>query len=326
MVFKRLATTADVTMNAISLSTRILASAILAIVFVCLAGAPSAHAQAVVVMVNGDPITTFDIEQRTKLIVLTNHTTPSRQDVIQQLIDDKLKVKEAKKFSVDLSQSDVDETYAQMGSRMRMSPDQLSKVLEAQGIRPETLKARLKADTSWSALVRGRFKQSLMVGEKDVQSVAGSDKQPQQTESYEYRLRPVVLFVARGSAPALIEQRKKEADALRDRIQSCDEASSTFQSLRESAIRDLIVKTSADIPSNFRDLLDKTAIGHLTPPEVTKQGIEMVALCDRRVTTADTPAKREARDKLFAAKYEAKSKSYLAEIRKAAMIEYRSDR
>jgi peptidyl-prolyl cis-trans isomerase SurA len=326
MVFKRLATTADVTMNAISLSTRILASAILATVFVCLAGAPSAHAQAVVVMVNGDPITTFDIEQRTKLIVLTNHTTPSRQDVIQQLIDDKLKVKEAKKFSVDLSQSDVDETYAQMGSRMRMSPDQLSKVLEAQGIRPETLKARLKADTSWSALVRGRFKQSLMVGEKDVQSVAGSDKQPQQTESYEYRLRPVVLFVARGSAPALIEQRKKEADALRERIQSCDEASSTFPSLRESAIRDLIVKTSADIPSNFRDLLDKTAIGHLTPPEVTKQGIEMVALCDRRVTTADTPAKREARDKLFAAKYEAKSKSYLADIRKAAMIEYRSDR
>ena len=40
-------------------------------------------------------------------------------------------------------------------------------------------------------------------------------------------------------------------------------------------------------------------------------------------TTIDTPKKREIRDKMFAQKYEATSKAYLQEIRKAAMIEYR---
>ena len=49
----------------------------------------------------------------------------------------------------------------------------------------------------------------------------------------------------------------------------------------------------------------------------------MVALCGRKPTTVDTPKKREIRDKLFQEKYEKKSKDYLAEIRKAAMIEYR---
>lgn len=308
----------------LSFASKLIAASVIALTVSAVAR--PAHAQAVVVMVNGDPVTTFDVEQRSKLITLTTHKTLSRQEVIQELIDDRLKIKEAKKFSVDLTQADVDETYAQMGSRMRLTADQLSKVLEAQGIRPETLKARLKAETAWSALVRGRFKQSLMVGEKDVQSAAGSETQPQQTESYEYRLRPVVLFVPRGSAPALFEQRKKEADVIRDRVQSCDDATTIFQSLRESAIRDTIIKTSADLPPNFRDLLDKTTVGRMTAPEVTKQGVEMVALCDRRKTTADTPAKRDARDKLFAAKYEAKSKSYLADLRKAAMIEYRTDR
>jgi peptidyl-prolyl cis-trans isomerase SurA len=49
----------------------------------------------------------------------------------------------------------------------------------------------------------------------------------------------------------------------------------------------------------------------------------MVVLCARKPTTIDTPKKKEMRDKMYAQKYEATSKSYLQDIRKAAMIEYR---
>ena len=93
--------------------------------------------------------------------------------------------------------------------------------------------------------------------------------------------------------------------------------------MQSAAIRETVTKTSADIPAVLRDVLDKTPVGHLTAPEVTKQGIEMVALCGRKPTTVDTPKKREIRDKMFAEKYDAKSKAYLQEVRKAAMIEYR---
>ncbi len=276
-----------------------------------------------VVMVNGEPITTYDIEQRSRLITLTTHKTAPRQEVIQQLIDDRLKIKEAKKFGINMSASDVDGAFAGMGQRMGMSADQLAKVLTAQGVRPETMKLRLQADSAWGALVRGRYKQSLMVGERDVRAASGDATSPEQTESYEYQLRPVVIFVPRGSSSAVVKQRKKEAEVIRDRVQSCAEAATTFKSLRQATIRDTIVKTSADLPANLRELLDKTPVGHMTPPEVTRQGIEMVALCDRKVTASDTPAKRAARDKLFAQKYEAKSKSYLDDLRKAAMIEYK---
>jgi peptidyl-prolyl cis-trans isomerase SurA len=295
----------------------------LATLLTLFATAPSARAQAVVVMVNGEPITTYDIEQRSRLISLTTHKTAPRQEVIQQLIDDRLKIKEAKKFGINMSASDVNDAFASMGQRMGISADQLAKVLTAQGVRPETMKLRLQADSAWGALVRGRYKQSLMVGERDVRAASGDATSPEQTESYEYQLRPVVIFVPRGSSSAVVEQRKKEAEIIRDRVQSCAEAATTFKSLRQATIRDTIVKTSADLPANLRELLDKTPVGHMTPPEVTRQGIEMVALCDRKVTASDTPAKRAARDKLFAQKYEAKSKSYLDDLRKAAMIEYK---
>jgi peptidyl-prolyl cis-trans isomerase SurA len=93
--------------------------------------------------------------------------------------------------------------------------------------------------------------------------------------------------------------------------------------MQNAAIKEPVVKTSADIPPSLREVLDGTPIGHLTPPEVTKQGVEMVALCGRDPTTVDTPKKREIRDKMFAEKYEARSKTYLREVRGAAMIECR---
>src|ERR1700757_2387684 len=206
-------------------------------------------------MVNGEPITEFDIEQRSKLAALSTHKTPDRKDVIQELIDEKIKIKEAKKYGVDPTVSDIDGAYASMSSRMRISPEQLTKTLEAQGIRADTLKARIKADMVWGSLVRGRYKERLQVGERDVADrvkAEGGDAAEQQGDAFEYRLQPVVLIVPRGSAPAAIEARQKEAEALRARVQTCQEANNYFKSMQNAVIREPVIKTSADIPPVLR--------------------------------------------------------------------------
>jgi peptidyl-prolyl cis-trans isomerase SurA len=287
--------------------------------------AAPAHAQTVVVMVNGDPITEYDIEQRSKLDFLSTHKQPARQDIVSQLIDEKVKIKEAKKFGVDPTSSDVDQAYGEMASHMHITTDQLSKVLEAQGVRPETLKARVKADLVWGSLVRGRYKERLQVGEKEVAAAVKADRSDteQQGDAFEYRMQPVVLIVPRGSAPTSIEARVKEAETLRSHVQTCEEANNYFKTMQNAAIREPVVKTSADIPAVLRKMLDDTPIGHLTPPEVTKDGIQMVALCARKPTTIDTPKRKEMRDKMYAQKYQTTSDNYLKEIRKQAMIEYR---
>ena len=297
--------------------------AILALVLFACSNSPL-HAQTVVVMVNGEPITSFDIEQRSRLIQISTHKTPTRQQVIDELIDEKVKIKEAKKYGVNPTASDIDQSYASMGQRMRMSPEQLTKTLEGQGVRPETLKARLKAEMVWGSLVRGRFKDSLLVNDRDVnEALKSSGDDQSKTEGFEYEMRPVVLIVPRGAAASVTEARRKEADSLRERIQSCAEAAQLFKAMRNATIRDNVVKSSADLPPPLRDLLDKTPIGHLTPPEITRQGVEMVAVCGKKATSVDTPKKKEIREKMFAEKYEKKSKAYLEDIRKSAMIEYR---
>lgn len=286
--------------------------------------APS-RAQNIVVMVNGDPITDFDIEQRSKLDQLTTQKTPSREQVINELVDDRVKLKEGKKYGVDPGVSDINQSYEGMAQRMRISSDQLTKSLEAKGVRPETLKSRMKAEMVWTSLVRGRFKEKLMVGEKDVaDKVRQEGGEKLQIEGTEYKMQPIVLIVPRGSSQAFMETRHKEAEQYRARVGSCEEANSLFRSTPNATIRESVTKTTADLPEPLRKVLDDMPIGHLTPPEVTKAGIEMVALCSRKPTTIDTPKKREVREKMYQEKYEKTQKAYLDELRKAAMIEYRN--
>ncbi len=246
---------------------------------------------------------------------------------VDELIDEKVKVREAKKYGVNPTSTDIDRAYANMGARMGMSSEQLTKSLGSQGIRPDTIKSRLKADLVWGSLVRGRFKESLLVSDRDVnEALKNSGDDQSKMEGFEYQMRPVVLIVPRGATASMVEARRNEANALRERVQSCAEIIRTVKVMRNATIRETVTKTSTDLPPPLRDLLDKTAVGHLTPPEMTRQGVEMVAVCGKKVTSVDTPKKKEIREKMFADKYEKRSKSYLESIRKSAMIEYRESR
>src|SRR5437763_6755434 len=84
-----------------------------AVALALLAGGTSPlHAQSVAVLVNGEPITNYDIEQRTKLNALTTHKQMPRKEVLDQLIDEKVKIREGKKYGVDPASSDIEQSYA----------------------------------------------------------------------------------------------------------------------------------------------------------------------------------------------------------------------
>ncbi len=70
-------------------------------------------------------------------------------------------------------------------------------------------------------------------------------------------------------------------------------------------------------------MLNSLEIGKLTAPEATAQGIEVFALCGKQETRAETPRKQEARQDIYAKRYEAQSKRYLERVRRSSMIEYK---
>jgi peptidyl-prolyl cis-trans isomerase SurA len=282
-----------------------------------------AFAQQAVVMVNGEPITAYDIDQRAKFNQLTTHKTSSRQEVIDELIDEKLKIKEGKRWGIEVSDSEVNSQVDGMAGRMRMSTDQLTQNLAHGGIALSTLRSRIRAETAWQSLVRGRYQSSLQVPEKDILSALETKGGEAETVAYDYTMRPILFLVPPGSGEAAFEARKKEAEGLRARFKDCQEGLTLARTMRDVAVRDQVTRSTSDMTAETRKIIESVPLGQTTAPEVTKLGIEMFAVCVKSESKADTAAKKQARDTIFQQRYEQQSKRYLAEIRKAALIEYR---
>ena len=140
---------------------------------------------------------------------------------------------------------------------------------------------------------------------------------------YDYIVRPVLLLVPPGAAQPVYDARVKEAEGLRSRFRGCNEGLGLARSLRDVAIRDQITRTSSDMPAEIRKALEGIPVGQLTAPEVTRLGVEMYAVCSKHESKADTPGKRQAREAMYAERFEQQSKQYLQRLRREALIERR---
>jgi len=279
----------------------------------------------VVVIANGSPITEYDIQQRTKLEASATHKTVARQQIIDDLIDDRLKISKAKVYGLEVDDGEVNRAFEGMATRQHITVQQFAQVLERAGISPNTVKSRIRAELTWQQLIRGKFGSSLQIGDSDVAN-AMKDRNESENSAvgYIYTLYPVTVVVPRDSSETTISAKRGLADNLRLRFVSCNEGLAMARALRDVAVREPITRSSADLSPQLREILGNVEVGHLTAPEVTAQGLQMFAVCNKKETTAESPVKREVREQLFTKRFESESKKYLEEIRKSAMIEYKN--
>ncbi len=286
-----------------------------------------AAAQNVVAFVNGEPITALDIEQRAKLVEVSEHQAPQRQKVLDELINEKLKVREAKRWGIEASDSEVDAAFGVAAGRVPGHPssEQFAQMLTKAGVTINTFKARIRAELVWPQLVRGRYQASLEIGEQDLLTAMLNKKTDDDNAiSYEYKLRPILFLVPPGSPDSAFEERKRDAEALRNRFRGCDDGLPFARALKDVAVRDQITRNSADVPGELRKGLDSVPVGQLTAPEPTKLGVEMFAVCAKTEANSDnSTGKRQARESVFAEKFGQLSRRYLQDLRRSALIEYR---
>ena len=277
----------------------------------------------VVVVANGSPITAYEIEQRTKLIEASTHKKVTRQEIIQQLIDDRIEIAKAKQYGLVVSEEQVNRAFNNMATVQNVTPQQFSQVLQRSGIAPATIKDRIRAQLTWNQLVRGKFAASLHVGEPDIVNALRARNEALDTIGYIYTLYPVTVVVPYGSDAAVVEAKRREAEQLRSRFLNCKQGLDFARALRDVAVRDPITRSSADLPEKLRNLLGDMEIGRLTAPDSTAQGLQMFAVCGKKQTKTDSPLQHQVREDIFKQRFEKQADRYLKELRKAAMIEYK---
>jgi peptidyl-prolyl cis-trans isomerase SurA len=289
--------------------------------------AGGARAQNVVAIVSGEPITQLDVDQRSKLLEVSSatHKAPSRAEVLEELINEKLEIREAKRWGLEASNEDVDQAVAQAAQNAGgKKTEEFVQMLKGAGVAPQTFRAKLRAQIVWPSLVRGRYQSTLEIPDQDVLAEMLNKKADEvDTGNFDYTLRSVLFIVPPGSTAAIFDDRKREAEALRSQFHGCDQGVPYARSLGSVVVQPQITRGSADMPAEARKNLESVPVGQLTAPEITKLGIEMFAICAKTPAKAEnSPAKKQAREALFNERFEAQSKKYLQQLRREALIEY----
>jgi len=306
--------------------TRIILSA-LALLVPIAAAAPLFGASSIAVKVDDQPITSYDIQQRTKLLQMTG-VPGGQKAATNELIDETLQFIEGAKMGVAISDGRVDVAIEDIATRVKMTPSGLAKALSEQGVDIETLKRRIKAQMVWGQLVQMRTR---MKGG----SVSGSDVTAEMfsesggpaggdIKTTEYTLKPVIFVVPKGSSGGYDAQRRREAEAFRGRFGGCEALVDQVRQLKEVVVRPTIRRTSEELQGtpDGRDILEAGA-GKLTRPQRSDDGYVMLAICTAKEIQSNAAARVQAENKLINEVNKDLGKEYLAELREKAVIEYR---
>jgi len=277
----------------------------------------------VAAIVNGDPITSLDITERQKLHKGSGKTV-SRKEVLEELIEFKLKLQIAQRANITPTDAELNRAFASMAQRSGRNVAQFEQALQQGGIDVARLKARVKSDLAWQQYVQANAG-SIIVRDADLVAAMSARGQNMQLKSTQYTMRQVIFVVRRNAPDSARIARAKEAESLRSRVSSCEQVPDLARQYTEIVVKEPIRRVSSDLAPALQKLLESMPDGRMTPPEVTTNGIEVVAICDRREVPADISSNRELRNELLGQRLQAYEKRIVDKMRQTSIIQIISD-
>ena len=275
-----------------------------------------AHAQQLAATVNGDPITSYDVDQRIRLLRVLKQPA-GRQDAIESLIADRLKLREMAKYQITASEQDILIQGGRDAARAKITPQQLGAGLQSARIDESHWKDHFKAEHVWNSYI-GALNKTVEVSEADVQAALA--KRGKGTSVTEYVLRQVILVVPLNAGAGAYDGRMREASGLRARFTDCQSGQALARAMNEVAVKEPISRNSNGMNDKLKDMLDHTEIGHLTTPERGPNGLEMIAVCERKSIKDDQTAGADIRSELLYQRLEGASEKAYKEMRSHALV------
>ena len=274
------------------------------------------------VLVNDQPITRYDVDQRARLMRLGG-AGGTKKAATEELINEKVQMIEAARRRFTVADAQVDQAYASIAKSLKLSLSQLNQALRAEGVNPKSLKSRLRAQISWGQLVQARTQAESRLSSQELTDALLEQGDPDQITLTEFYLQQIVFVVPSGSKTARYTQRRNEANAFRSRYKGCETALDQARLLKAVVVKDIGRRSSDQLAGPQGEDIRATQAGKTAKPNQTDQGIELIAVCSRREIQSSSAVRAEIQNKYAIAQSENLGADYLKELREAAIIEYR---
>lgn len=261
------------------------------------APAPNSVGERVAAVVNDYPISTFDIRQRMRLMIATQGAqvpeeamAQFQEQALRDLIDERLKLQEADRWDLVVDEGEIDEEIARIAASGGGTIETLARDLAQQGIDLVTLREKIRAETAWERLVRGRYGPRVNVTESEVEDYMADLRAD--TQQPQFLISEICLPMTQpddaermfGVGMELIDRMRQGVPfrALAQRFSACPTAARGG---------DLGWMKENDMDPEIAELVTRLATGNISRPVPHDGMMKLLALRQRRdVAEAGEPA------------------------------------
>ncbi|MBO0906217.1 SurA N-terminal domain-containing protein [Jiella sonneratiae] len=256
---------------------------------VSLAPRPAMAATEVAVVVNGQPITTYQIRQRAAFLKLRREGGNLTQKATDELIDEALKQQETRRRGIKIPDQAVDQAFGNFASQNKLTTAQLTEVLSRAGFSASGFKDYIRTQMGWGQAVQASVRKNDRVSEQEAvqRMLAQGGKKPKTTE---YTLQQVIFVIPEAERKAKMSLRKREAEGMRSRMRGCAGTYDIAKNLVDVTVRDLGRVATPELPPRWKDSVEATSPGKTTPVQETERGAEFIAVCNTREVSDDATA------------------------------------
>ena len=298
--------------------------------------------QGIVATVNDIPITSFDIDQRLRLLEILGRKQEgkdARKNALHMMIDEVIKIAEGVKYKVNATDKEIEAQMGRVAKGLNTDAAGLRAKLQSQGIALASLKQYVSAQISFARILSGKYQFKAKVEpaevDKKFDEVKRDLEQKVSTIMNDPRMKAVQVYTiveidlpVEGDDSMLLQARAVEAVQLIKNFNGCNKAREAASGIFNVKIGKQIDAVAAKIPKPMKQALDKVGPGKAMGPARGPKGIQVIGFCGKRTIQPqkpkyELPTRQQVEAAVSNEKYDAAEEKYMKIMRKGALVEYK---
>lgn len=131
-------------------------------------------------IINGQTITNFELDQRMLFMRALRAPGDLEKEALKALINDRLGAQAAKDMDIKVTAEDVKKGMEEFAARANLTPEQFTEALGKEGVAPETFRDFVANGLLWRQVVRTKFASSVRISDAQIdRALAENAKTPQ---------------------------------------------------------------------------------------------------------------------------------------------------
>ena len=280
-----------------------------------------ASSVSIVTVVNGKPITSYDLNERIKLFKelskfskIKSSNTKIKDEVLTEMIDEIIKITEATKYNISTTKEEREDAKFKMAKFLKLPNSSYSSIIKKLKLNENIINKQIEANVIWMKFIYSVLRANVKLSDTEVDNTInnlGSNK------NYTYTIVPFIL------------KTKQDYNKLRSNlktISSCNDFINFAKANGVDGSGNKIEIEGSSLDKNLLNIIQNLKVN--TSSDLTKfnNNLNIFFLCDKQISKVqiDKEAKEQFKISLYHKKLEAYAEKYFEKLKQTAVIEYKN--